>query len=116
LEVSGRLHDHAALPRCPLDRGFGWAPEPVWTIFKKNPWTESASELYRPSDRLLSTKLVATVADRWCQEVSSTTNPYGRYSRFSRLNPLLFLSSSSSIVLTRLNVPRSRPTTNQKIW
>jgi hypothetical protein len=37
------------------------------------------------------------------------------YSRFSRPEPLLFLSSSSSVVLTRQSGPRSRPTT-QKIW
>jgi hypothetical protein len=37
------------------------------------------------------------------------------YSRFSRPEPLLFLSSSSSVVLTRLSGPRSRPTTSQKI-
>jgi hypothetical protein len=33
------------------------------------------------------------------------------YSRFSRQEPLLFLLSSSSVVLTRLSGPRSRPTT-----
>jgi hypothetical protein len=38
------------------------------------------------------------------------------YSRVSRPEQLLFLSSSSSIVLTRLSVPRSRPTTFHKIW
>jgi hypothetical protein len=38
------------------------------------------------------------------------------YSRISRPEPLLFLPSSSSIVLTRLSGPRSRPTTSQKIW
>jgi hypothetical protein len=38
------------------------------------------------------------------------------YSRVSRPEPLLFLSSSSSVVLTRLSGPRSRPTTSQKIW
>jgi hypothetical protein len=32
----------------------------------KTPWSESASELYRPSDRRLSTKLVRTFADRRC--------------------------------------------------
>jgi hypothetical protein len=37
------------------------------------------------------------------------------YSLFSRQDPLLFLPSSSSIVLTRLSGPRSRPTTLQKI-
>jgi hypothetical protein len=38
------------------------------------------------------------------------------YSRFSRLQPPLFLPSSSSFVLTRLSGPRSRPTTSRKIW
>jgi hypothetical protein len=38
------------------------------------------------------------------------------YSRFSRPGPLVFLRSSSSIVLTRLSGPRSRCTTSQKIW
>jgi hypothetical protein len=31
---------------------------------KKNPWPESASELYRPSDRRFYAKLVPTFADR----------------------------------------------------
>jgi hypothetical protein len=31
---------------------------------KQTPWPESASELYRPSDRRLSAKLVPTFADR----------------------------------------------------
>jgi hypothetical protein len=38
------------------------------------------------------------------------------YSRFSRLEPLLFLPSSSSIILTRLSGPRFRPTTSHKLW
>jgi hypothetical protein len=42
----------------------------------KIPWPESASELYRPSDRRLSAKLVPTFADRGCHVVS-VTNPYG---------------------------------------
>jgi hypothetical protein len=33
------------------------------------------------------------------------------YSRFPKLGPLLFLPSSSSVVLTKLTGPRSRPTT-----
>jgi hypothetical protein len=37
------------------------------------------------------------------------------YSRLSILKPLLFLSSSSSVVVMMLSGPRSRPTT-QKIW
>jgi hypothetical protein len=39
-----------------------------------------------------------------------------QYSRLSRPEPLLFLSSSPSIVLTRLSGPRSRLTTSQEIW
>jgi hypothetical protein len=38
------------------------------------------------------------------------------YARLSRPEPLLFLPSSSSVVLTRLSGPRSRPSTSQKIW
>jgi hypothetical protein len=42
---------------------------------KKRP--ESESELYRPSDRRLSAKLVLTFVDRGCHVVS-VTDPYGR--------------------------------------
>jgi hypothetical protein len=72
------------------------------------------SELYRPSDRRFSAKLVPTLADRGCRVVSST-NPHGHQFWFSRPEPL-FLWNSSSIILTRLSGPRSRPTTSQKIW
>jgi hypothetical protein len=41
-----------------------------------NPWPESASELYRPSNRSLSVKLVPTLAYRECHVVS-VTDPYG---------------------------------------
>jgi hypothetical protein len=41
------------------------------------PWRDSASELYRPSDRRLSAKLVPTFADRGCHVVT-VTDPYGR--------------------------------------
>jgi CBS-domain-containing membrane protein len=44
---------------------------------KQTPWSESMSELYRPSDRNLSEKLVPTSADRGCHVVS-VTDPYGR--------------------------------------
>jgi hypothetical protein len=44
---------------------------------KKTPWSESASELYRPSDRRLSAKLLPTCADRGCHVVS-VTDPSGR--------------------------------------
>jgi hypothetical protein len=62
------------------------------------PWSESASELYRPS------KLVPTFADRGV--------PRGQhdgflwpYSRIFRLELLLCLSSSSSVILARLSGP-----------
>jgi hypothetical protein len=38
------------------------------------------------------------------------------FSRLSRPEPTLFRSRSSSVVLTRLSGPRSRPTMSQKIW
>jgi hypothetical protein len=44
---------------------------------KQTPWSESASELYRPSDRRLSAKWLPTCADRGCH-VGSMTDPYGR--------------------------------------
>jgi hypothetical protein len=46
---------------------------------KKNstPWPESASELYQPSYRRLSAKLVATFVDRRCNVVS-VADPYCR--------------------------------------
>jgi hypothetical protein len=44
---------------------------------KKTPWSESASELRRPSDRRLSAKWLPTFADKGCHVVS-VTDPYGR--------------------------------------
>jgi hypothetical protein len=44
---------------------------------KKIPWSEPASELYRPSNRRLSAKLLPTCADRECHVVS-VMDPSGR--------------------------------------
>jgi hypothetical protein len=44
------------------------------------------------------------------------TDPYGSILGFLDLEPLIFLTSGSSIVLTRLSGLRSRPTTSQEIW
>jgi hypothetical protein len=44
---------------------------------KQTPLSESASEVYRPSDRRLSAKWLPTFADRWCHVVSVTV-PYDR--------------------------------------
>jgi CBS-domain-containing membrane protein len=43
----------------------------------KTPWPESASELYRLSDRRLSAELVPNFTDRGCHVVS-VTDPSGR--------------------------------------
>jgi hypothetical protein len=80
---------------------------------KKSPWPESASKLYRPSDRRLSAKLLPTFAHRGCHAVS-VTDPYGRILDFVDRSP--FFISRSSVVLTRPSGPRSRPSTSQKIW
>jgi hypothetical protein len=78
----------------------------------KYPWLESASELYRPSDRHLSSKLMLPFQDIWVPrgQRDGSLRPYSLLSR-----PVLVLSSSSSIVLTRLSGPHSRSTTSQKI-
>jgi hypothetical protein len=44
-------------------------------------WPEFASELYLPSERRLSSKLVPTFAERKCYVVS-VTDPYGRILSF----------------------------------
>jgi hypothetical protein len=45
--------------------------------FRTVPWLETSCELYRPSDRRFSAKLVPTFADIGCLMVSAT-DPYGR--------------------------------------
>jgi hypothetical protein len=60
---------------------------------KETPWPESASELYRPSDRRLSAKLVLTFVDRGCHVVS-VTDLYGRILG-SVPDPLLLRKSGS---------------------
>jgi hypothetical protein len=54
------------------------------------PSPESASELYRPSDRRLSVKLVQTFGNRGCRVVSAT-DPHGRILRFLDRNRYFFL-------------------------
>jgi hypothetical protein len=46
-------------------------------IYKKTPWSESASELHRQSDRRLSANWLPTFADKGCHVVS-LTDPHGR--------------------------------------
>jgi hypothetical protein len=75
-------------------------------------WPESASELYRPSDRRLSAKSVPAFADRGLSHSQRSRSPMTVISVFCQ-EPLLFLSSSSSIVLMRLSGSRSKPTASQ---
>jgi hypothetical protein len=52
-------------------------PGPVTSYhYWRSTWPESASELHRPRDRCLSTKLMPTLADRGCHVVN-VTDPYG---------------------------------------
>jgi hypothetical protein len=62
---------------------------------KKIPWSESASELFWPSDSRLSAKWFPTVADRGCHVVSVTS--LRPYSRFSRQEPLLFYQAAPQL-------------------
>jgi hypothetical protein len=110
--------DLADLPLPQRDRADSFVQE--WHMLFRSctsltPWPQSASELYQPSDCRFSAKLVLTFADRECRVVSSA-DPLRSHSRCSRLEPLLFFSSSSSVVLTRVSGPRTRPTTSQEIW
>jgi hypothetical protein len=61
----------------------------------------------RLSDRRLSAKLVPTLADIGCRVVSAMVPPQSF--NFGFLD-----RSRSSIIITRLSGPRSRPTTSQK--
>jgi hypothetical protein len=62
---------------------------PQGNSLKENPLPESASELYRPSDRRLSAKSVTNVADRGCHVVS-VTDPYARILGFLDKNRYSF--------------------------
>jgi hypothetical protein len=77
-------------PRYPMNRRLGqhhcWSTHsdkkelPLFQLIQTNkqtPWPESASELYRPSDRCLSAKWLPTFADKGCHVVS-VMDPYGR--------------------------------------
>jgi hypothetical protein len=69
-----------------LSLGTAWKPVLASTLTAcfvscvgvlRTPWPESASELYRPSYRRLSVKLVQTFADRGCHVVG-VPDPYDR--------------------------------------
>jgi hypothetical protein len=93
-------------------------PSLGWLIankIKKTPWLYSSREEHRPSDRRLSAKLVPTFEDKGMSRSQRDWSPTAVFLALY-MEPLHFVSSSSSIVLTSLSGPRSRPTTSQKIW
>jgi hypothetical protein len=63
----------------------------------------------------MSAKLVPALRTEGA-EWSAQRIPTAIFLDFLDLEPLLFHSSSYSVILTRLSGPRSRPTTSQKIW
>jgi hypothetical protein len=71
-------------------------------------------ETFSSVDNTTNTVANKGVSNRGCHVVS-VTDPYSYY-LLSRMDPLLFLPTSSSFGLTRLSELRSRPTTSQKIW
>jgi CBS-domain-containing membrane protein len=72
------------------------APQPHITGKKKTLWSESASKLYRPSDRRLSAKLMPTFADRECHVVS-VTDPYGRILGFLDRSRYFFIQEAPQL-------------------
>jgi hypothetical protein len=71
-----RCYHKVLVPSC-LYKGPKWGLPIVLHGDGKTPSPESASELYRPSDRRLLAKSVPTFADRGCY-VLSVTDPNGR--------------------------------------
>jgi hypothetical protein len=100
---------HSLLHGC-----FNFFPYLPGDVFNLNNSMALAHERTIPSDFRLSTKLVPTFVDRG-HRVIKATDPHGCILGFLDRNRL-FLLNSSSIVLTWLSGPCSRPTTTQKIW
>jgi hypothetical protein len=69
-----------------------------------------------PTERPLLVGKVSANFFGWSVSRGERDGSLRPYCRFSRPELLLFLPSSSSIVLTRMSGPRYRPTTCQKIW
>jgi hypothetical protein len=79
---------------------------------KETPWSGSVSELYRPSDRRLSAKLVPTFADRR-SHVVSVMDPYSHIIGLLDQSRYFFFQVVPQL---RLSGPHSRPTAFQNIW
>jgi hypothetical protein len=68
----------------------------IHTQFGITPWPWSASELYRPSDRRLSGKLVSILTDRKCRVVSAK-NPHSRILGFLYRSRYYFFQAASQL-------------------
>jgi hypothetical protein len=81
LETATLKAPHTLTKSMPLHIILSWKQEDANKMWfkriKQTPGIKSASELYRPSDRRLSEKLIPTLADRGCRVVCAT-NPRGR--------------------------------------
>jgi hypothetical protein len=73
-----------------------WESHETQTNKKQTPWPQSASELYRPSDRRLLAKLVPTFADRRCHVVS-VTDPYDRILAFLDRSRYFFFQAAPQL-------------------
>jgi hypothetical protein len=88
--------------------------QPVNAVLKKN-----SVALFRkrtiPTER---PTLVGKVGSSFIriESVARSAHRFPTAVNFLDPEPLLFHSSSSSVILTRLSGPHSRPTTSQKIW
>jgi hypothetical protein len=84
----------------------------VWPVRR----ADNLTELTIPTERPPLISEVSANFCGWRMPRGQRDESLRPYSRISRPEPLLFLPSSSSVVLTRLSGPRSRPTASQKIW
>jgi hypothetical protein len=102
------------------DKTFFSAFLPRWEELNKskNKTTNSMALVREWTISIERPPLVGEVTASFCVYRESRGQRNGsqrKYSRFSRLEPLLSLPSSSSIVIMRLSGPRSRPTISQKM-
>jgi hypothetical protein len=115
------------LPACRLKRCDGLLPRsgsPFWLCIesrnrKKKMWPRSDRVDYNKKNSTIPTERSPLVGEvsanllriKGCRVVSKM-DPYGRILAFLDRNSYFFLSSSSSIILTRLAGPCSTPTTS----
>jgi hypothetical protein len=74
---------HVVSVRDPYGRILGFLDRTYANSNKKTPWPQYARELYRPSDRRLSAKLMPTICDERvsCGQRDGSLRPYSRFSR-----------------------------------